>query len=345
MKKSGETAIIVVLLMLLVIAPGFLSEFRLNLIGKFLTYAIVAVGLDLIWGYTGIMSLGHGVFFGIGAYCMGMYLKLESSGGSLPDFMRWSGVFELPLFWKPFANWWFAMIAALVLPMLVGGVIAFLAFRSRIKGSYFAIITQALALIFTILLVGQQGYTGGTNGITNLATIFGHSLADAATQKALYYITVLALGLVLLLSQFLVNSRLGNLLMAIRDGENRTRFIGYNPVLVKTLVFSLSALFAGLAGALFIPQVGIISPSMMGIAPSIEMAVWVAVGGRGTLVGAVIGAILVNGAKSLLSETYPDAWLYLLGALFIGVVLFFPEGLLGLIKKINVSKKKCTEVC
>jgi urea transport system permease protein len=344
MKKSQETAIMVALLMLLVIAPGFLSEFRLNLLGKFLTYAIVAVGLDLIWGYTGIMSLGHGVFFGIGAYCMGMYLKLESAGGSLPDFMMWSGVFELPLFWKPFASGWFAMIAALILPMLLGGGIGFLAFRSRIKGSYFAIITQALALIFTILLVGQQGYTGGTNGITNLATIFGHSLADAGAQKALYYITVLALGLILLLSRFLVDSRLGNLLMAIRDGENRTRFIGYNPVLVKTLVFSLSALFAGLAGALFVPQVGIISPSMMGIAPSIEMAVWVAVGGRGTLVGAVIGAILVNGAKSLLSEIYPDAWLYLLGALFIGVVLFFPEGLLGLIKKIYGSKKY-TEVC
>jgi urea transport system permease protein len=345
MKKSFQTTLIILVLALLVVAPGFLSEFRLNLIGKFLTFAIVAVGLDLIWGYTGIMSLGHGVFFGMGAYCMGMYLKLESSGQSLPDFMAWSGVLELPLLWKPFANPWFAMSAALVLPMLVGGLIAFLAFRSRIKGSYFAIITQALALIFTILLVGQQGYTGGTNGITNLSTIFGYSLADAGTQKVLYYVTVLALGLVLLFSRFLVGSRLGNLLIAVRDGENRTRFIGYNPVVVKTLVFALSALFSGLAGALFIPQVGIISPSMMGIAPSVEMAVWVAVGGRGTLVGAVIGALLVNGAKSLLSETYPDAWLYLLGMLFIGVVLFFPEGVMGLVKKISISQKKKAEVC
>lgn len=326
-------------LLVLALAPLYLSEFRLNLVGKFLTYAIVAVGLDLIWGYTGILSLGHGVFFGLGAYCMGMYLKLEASGEMLPDFMMWSGIWELPFFWKPFANPWFAVVAAMAVPMLVAAVVAYLAFRSRIKGSYFAIITQALALIFTILLVGQQGYTGGTNGITSLATIFGRSLADQSTQAWIYLITVAVLGIVLFLSRFLVNSRFGNLLVAIRDGENRTRFIGYNPVLIKTLVFVLSALFAGLAGALFIPQVGIISPSMMGIAPSVEMAIWVAVGGRATLIGAVLGAILVNIAKSLLSETYPDVWLYLLGALFIGVVVFFPDGILGLVKKAGLKRK------
>lgn len=343
MKLNKQYLAILLIVLGLALAPLYLSEFRLNLIGKFLTYAIVAVGLDLIWGYTGILSLGHGVFFGLGAYCMGMYLKLEASGEMIPDFMMWSGIWELPFFWKPFANPWFALIAAMIVPMLLAALVGYLAFRSRIKGSYFAIITQALALIFTILLIGQQGYTGGTNGITNLATIFGRSLAEQTTQNWIYLLTVVALGIVLILSRFLVNSRFGNLLIAIRDGENRTRFIGYNPVLIKTLVFALSALFSGLAGALFVPQVGIVSPSMMGIAPSVEMTIWVAVGGRATLIGAVLGAILVNIAKSLLSETYPDVWLYLLGVLFIGVVVFFPNGILGLVRKLG-SKHKAVEV-
>jgi urea transport system permease protein len=343
MKLNKQYLATLLIVLVLALAPLYLSEFRLNLIGKFLTYAIVAVGLDLIWGYTGILSLGHGVFFGLGAYCMGMYLKLEASGEMIPDFMMWSGIWELPFFWKPFANPWFALIAAMIVPMLLAALVGYLAFRSRIKGSYFAIITQALALIFTILLIGQQGYTGGTNGITNLSTILGHSLAEQTTQTWIYLLTVVALGMVLIISRFLVNSRFGNLLIAIRDGENRTRFIGYNPVRIKTMVFALSALFSGLAGALFIPQVGIVSPSMMGIAPSVEMTIWVAVGGRATLIGAVLGAILVNIAKSLLSETYPDVWLYLLGALFIGVVIFFPNGILGLVRKLG-SKNKAVEV-
>lgn len=343
MRENKQHLTVLLFLLVLAFAPLYLSEFRLNLLGKFLTYAIVAVGLDLIWGYTGILSLGHGVFFGLGAYCMGMYLKLEASGEMLPDFMLWSGIWELPFFWRPFANPWLAMAAALVIPMLVAAVVAYLAFRSRIKGSYFAIITQALALIFTTLLIGKQGYTGGTNGITNLSTIFGHSLAEQTTQTWIYLITVAALAVVLFLSRFVVNSRFGNLLVAIRDGENRTRFIGYNPVLIKTSIFVLSALFAGLAGALFIPQVGIISPSMMGIVPSAEMVIWVAVGGRATLYGAVLGAIVVNIAKSLLSETYPGAWLYLLGLLLIGIVVFFPGGLLGLFKKKGL-RQKTTEV-
>jgi urea transport system permease protein len=348
MKPFPRWLVLILIVLALALVPQFVSPFRLNLIGKFLTFAIVAVGLDLIWGYTGILSLGHGVFFGLGAYCMGMYLKLEASGNSLPDFMSWSGLFELPGFWKPFANPWFTIGAALIIPTAMATFIGYLAFRSRIKGSYFAIITQALALIFITLLIGQQPYTGGTNGITNLSTIFGYSLADAGTQTALYYITLGVLGLVLLASKFLVDSRFGNLLIAIRDGENRTRFIGYNPVFIKTIVFAISGLFAGLAGALFIPQVGIISPSMMGIVPSIEMAIWVAVGGRGTVYGAVLGAVLVNLAKSLLSETYPDIWLYLLGALFIGAVLFFPDGLMGIMKhskkrNLNAQQRDCVK--
>ncbi|HEX2953853.1 MAG TPA: urea ABC transporter permease subunit UrtC, partial [Bacillota bacterium] len=233
MKHYKDYLVILIIIGLLALAPLVLSDFRLNLLGKFLTFAIVAVGLDLIWGYTGVLSLGHGVFFGLGAYCMGMFLKLEASGGSLPDFMMWSGVFELPGFWKPFANPGFAIAAVILVPTIVAGIIGYLAFRSRIKGSYFAIITQALALIFTTLLIGQQGYTGGTNGITNLTTIFGHSLAQASTQQALYFCTLLVLGVVMVLGKMLINSRLGNLLIAIRDGENRTRFIGYNPVVIK----------------------------------------------------------------------------------------------------------------
>jgi urea transport system permease protein len=333
MKQYSKWLILVLILLALALVPQFVSSFRLNLVGKFLTFAIVAVGLDLIWGYTGILSLGHGVFFGLGAYCMGMYLKLEASGNSLPDFMSWSGLFDLPGFWKPFVSPWFTIGAVLIIPMAMAAFIGYLAFRSRVKGSYFAIITQALALIFTTLFIGQQPYTGGTNGITNLSTILGYSLADTGTQTALYYITLGTLGLILLASKLLVDSRLGNLLIAIRDGENRTRFIGYNPVFIKTIIFAVSGLFAGLAGALFIPQVGIISPSMMGIVPSIEMAIWVAVGGRGTIYGAVLGALVVNLAKSLLSETYPDIWLYLLGALFIGAVVFFPDGIMGIIKR------------
>lgn len=342
MKKHQKYLVLAALLLVLAVAPAFLSEFRLNLLGKFLTYAIIAVGIDLIWGYTGILSLGHGVFFGLGAYCMGMFLKLEASGEALPDFMMWSGIWEMPWFWKPFANPWFAIAAALMIPALVAGTIGYLAFRSRIKGSYFAIITQALALIFMILLIGQQGVTGGTNGITNLTSIFGYSLGNALMQRTLYYITAAVLLLILFVSKGLVDSRLGNLLIAIRDGENRTRFIGYNPVLIKTVIFAFSGMVSGLAGALFIPQVGIISPSMMGIAPSIEMVIWVAVGGRGTIFGAMLGAILVNFSKSLLSETYPDAWLYLLGALFIGVVVFFPNGLMGLFKthRIKLNKER-----
>jgi urea transport system permease protein len=346
MDRRLKYIIVAVILGILALAPLALSDFRLNLLGKYLTFAIIAVGIDLIWGYTGILSLGHGVFFGLGAYCMGMYLKLEASGGAIPDFMSWSGVFELPGYWKLFANPWFAIGAVIIVPTAVAAFIGFLGFRSRIKGSYFAIITQALALIFTTLLVGQQGYTGGTNGITNLSTIFGFSLAAPDTQRVLYYLTLTVLGLVLILSKFLVDSRFGNLLIAIRDGENRTRFIGYNPVLIKTIMFALSALFAGLAGALFIPQVGIISPSMMGIVPSIEMAVWVAVGGRGTIYGAVLGAVLVNLAKSLLSENYPEVWLYLLGALFIGTVVFFPDGVMGIGKRLKKYSKmpKCDPI-
>lgn len=324
---------LVLVAILLAVAPFVLSGFRLNLLGKFLTYAILALGLDLIWGYTGILSLGQGVFFGLGAYSLAMFLKLETAAGALPDFMAWSGLERLPWLLRPFEHAWFAIVMAVVLPMALAGVIGYLVFRSRIRGASFALITQALALIFTILFIGQQPYTGGTNGITNFGTIFGFSLSASSTQRTLYFVTVVALGCAYFLTRQLADSRFGRLLVAIRDGENRVRFSGYDPVRLKVLVFALSAGLAGLAGALFVPQVGIISPAMMGIVPSIEMVIWVAVGGRGTLTGAVLGAILVNLAKSYLSESFPSAWQYSFGALFVGVVVFFPDGIMGLLAR------------
>ncbi len=318
-------------MLLLASAPLFLSDFRLNLLGKFLTFAIVALGIDLIWGYAGILSLGHGLFFGLGGYCMGAYLKLQTE--ELPDFMAWSGLSELPSFWKPFHHAWFALPMAVLIPALFALLIGFPTFRARIKGVYFSILTQALALIFVTLFIGQQPYTGGTNGITNLQSIFGFSLGEPATVRGLYLATVSLLGVAYLFCHWLTHSQLGKVLVAIRDGENRLRFLGYSPTRFKIITFAISAGLAGMAGALFVPQVGIISPSMMGILPSVEMAIWVAVGGRGTLMGAVVGAVLVSAAKSFFSENFPELWLYFLGALFIGFVLLFPQGIIGSVKK------------
>ncbi len=323
---------IALLVLFLVLAPSFLSPFRINLLGKFLSLAILAISLDLVWGYAGMLSLGHGVFFGLGGYAFAMFLKLEASQGELPDFMFWSGLRELPVFWAPFGHAWFAILMVFIVPGTLAGVLGYLVFRSRITGVYFALITQALALIVSILFIGQQPYTGGTNGITNLKSIFGFSLYSGSTQLALYYVSLGFLIGVYLLCHWLTSSRFGRLLVAIRDDENRVRFSGYDPAVIKTVVFILSAVLAGLAGALFAPQVGIMSPAMMGIVPSVEIAVWVAVGGRGTLIGAAIGAVLVNFAKSSFSESFPDIWTYFLGALFIGAVLFFPSGIIGMIR-------------
>ncbi|MBI4497820.1 MAG: urea ABC transporter permease subunit UrtC [Chloroflexi bacterium] len=318
--------------LVLLAAPAFLSEFRLGLLAKFLTFAMVAIALDLVWGYAGMLSLGHGVFFGLGGYAMAMYLKQEASKGALPDFMSWSGLEALPAFWAPFASPWFALPMTFIVPAALAGALGYLVFRSRITGVYFSIITQALALIVSILFIGQQPYTGGTNGITNYTTIFGYALILDETQRALYYATVAVLVAVYLLCRWMTASRFGRVLVALRDDENRVRFFGYDPVVVKAFVFALSGGLAGVAGALFVPQVGIISPAMMGIVPSIEMVIWVAVGGRGTLAGAALGAVVVSSAKSGLSESFPDIWQYFLGALFIGAVLLFPNGIVGFVQ-------------
>ena len=317
-------------LLLLVIAPMFLSDFRLGLLAKFLCFAIIAVGIAIAWGNGGMLVLGQGLFFGLGGYCMAMYLKLAESGSvGLPDFMVWSGRETLPAFWEPFQYAWFAIGAAIVVPVLFAAALGTLIFRSRVRGPYFAILTQALAAAFVILLVGQQALTGGTNGLTNITTFFGLDLASAADQRTLYFVAAIALGVVYLIARQLLGSRYGKLLIAVRDAEDRVRFLGYSATRVKVIAFATAAGMAGLAGALFVPIVGIISPAMLGIIPSIEMVVWVAVGGRASLAGAIAGAIAVNWAKSSLSEEFPSGWLYFQGALFIAVVAFAPKGIAG----------------
>lgn len=322
-----------ILMAVLLIAPMLLSEFRLSLLGKFLAYAVLAIGLDLIWGYAGILSLGHGVYFGLGAYCMAMHLKLAAAGGRLPDFMSWSGIESLPWFWEPFRSAGAALALALLVPVSVALALGYLTFRNRIKGSFFSILSQALVIITVTLFVGQQGYTGGTNGLTNFDTFLGIPLGDPQTKLTLYYVTVAVVIATLAASLWLVSSRLGKILVAVRDAENRVRFIGFNPVAYKVFIYCASAALAGLAGVLFVLQEGIISPAQMGIVPSIEMVLWVAIGGRGTLFGAVLGAIVTNAAKSALSEAYPELWPIMLGALFIVVVLFLPKGIAGTVKE------------
>ncbi|WGK70099.1 urea ABC transporter permease subunit UrtC [Candidatus Haliotispira prima] len=335
-KTKGKRLTILVFLILLLFT-FILSDFRLNLMGKYVSFAIVAVGLNLLWGYTGILSLGHGVFFSLGAYSMAMHLKLREE--ALPDFMAWSGLDSLPWFWEPFQYLGFALPMAIIIPMILALLIGLPTFKSEIKGVYFSILSQALALAISIFFIGQQPYTGGTNGITNLKTLMGISLYSTGMIKGLYLTTVLVLFLVFLFSRYLVSTRTGRVLKGIRDGENRLKYLGYNPVEYKVMIFCISAGIAGLAGALFVTQVGIISPSMMGILPSVEMAIWVAVGGRGTIIGPIIGAVVVNYTKSFFSETFPDMWLYFFGALFISIVLFLPKGLMGLISLPESMKK------
>ena len=316
---------------LLAFAPLLLSDFRLGLLAKYLCFAIVALGIGLAWGQGGMLTLGQGVFFGLGGYSMAMYMKLHEAGpGQLPDFMVYNGRTSLPWFWEPYQHAWFALVSVVVVPAVVATGLGLLIFRQRVRGAYFAILSQALAAAFVILLVGQQGVTGGTNGMTNFTTIFGRPLADPDTKRALYFIVLAFLGVLFLLVRQLVRSRFGRLLVAIRDGEDRVRFLGYDPTVVKTAVFAVSAVLAGIGGALFVLVVGIMSPALLGIVPSIELVVAVAVGGRFTLAGAVLGALLFNQAKTSFSEAYPSGWLYLQGAMFILVMTLAPRGIAGL---------------
>jgi urea transport system permease protein len=320
-------------------SPIRVSDFTLNLFGKYLTYAILALGIDLIWGYTGVLSLGHGVFFGLGAYAMGMHLMLEIGKKSvyqnvLPDFMVWNRVTELPLFWVPFYSAAFTLFALVAVPGIVAGVFGYLTFRSRIRGVYFSIITQALALCAWLTFNRNSMNLGGTNGLSGFKTMFGFPLNEPATQRGLYVATALCLCGAYLLCRWIVRSPAGKVLVAIRDSETRVLFCGYSPAAFKLFVFVVSAVLAGVAGGLYVGQVGIITPARIGVLPSIEMIIWVAVGGRGTLIGPVVGAFGVNWLQSQLTTHYPDLWILVLGGMFVTVVLFFPDGVVGTLQKL-----------
>jgi urea transport system permease protein len=309
-------------------------EYVINVLGKFLCYGIVALAMDLIWGFTGILSLGHGVFFALGGYAMGMYMMRVMAGegvyrSDLPDFMVFLDWKELPWFWYGFDNFFFALFMALAAPALLAYVFGFFAFRSRIRGVYFSLITQALTYAFMLWFFRNDAGFGGNNGLTDFKRIYGYPLANPSTKLGLFIVTGLAFCGVYLLCRYLIRSKLGRILRAMRDHEGKVMFMGYSPLRYKLFVWTLSAVLCGLAGALYVPQVGIINPSEMQPANSIEMAIWVAVGGRATLGGAALGAFVVNGAKSWFTVSAPDLWLYVLGALFVFITLFLPAGLAG----------------
>src|SRR3990167_1142221 len=336
-QKLGSIALLA--LLLIVVFPLALDIFRLNLIGKYLTYAFVALGLVMLWGHAGILSLGQGVFFGLGGYMMAMFLKLEASDPistkiqstpGIPDFMDWNQLTALPWWWTPFKSLPFALAAVVIVPMLLAFIISYPMFKRRVGGVYFAIITQAVALVLTVLIIGQQGYTGGVNGITDLKTLLGWDIRTDGAKLILYYVSAALLVACVLLCRWIQSSKLGTLLLAMRDKEDRVRFSGYDVAMFKVFAFCLAAGISAIGGALFTLQVGFMSPSFVGIVPSIEMVIFAAVGGRMSLVGAIYGALIVNFGKTYFSESAPDLWLFLMAALFIGVTMAFPDGLAGL---------------
>jgi urea transport system permease protein len=320
-----------ILLIVAIILPVILPPFRLNLLGRFLSLGIVALGIDLIWGYTGLLSLGQGIFFALGGYALGMYLQLQSlAPGELPEFFGLYGVKSMPAFWQPFSSGLFTFFAIWVIPALVAGILGFLVFRNRIRGVYFSILTQAALLVFYNFFNGQQKLINGTNGLkTDTARFMGELVGSDAMQRGLYLLTVLILFFAWLLCRWLIKGRFGDALIALRDDEQRMRFTGYNPAAYKTVVFTIAGALAGISGALYTVQSGIVSPQFMAVPFSIEMVIWVAVGGRGTLVGAILGAVLINFAKSLISEQLPETWLFIQGGLFLLVVTALPDGLVG----------------
>ena len=339
LQRGDLVAMAVLALLLVVILPLTLDIFRLNLVAKYLTYAFVAIGLVLCWGMGGILSLGQGVFFGLGGYCMAMFLKLEASSVAntkiqstpgIPDFMDWNQITQLPFFWQPFHSLAFTLLAVLVVPAAFAFIVGAAMFKRRVGGVYFAIITQALAAILTILIVGQQGYTGGINGITDLRTLKGWDIRTDHAKYILYFVEVAALFACVVAALFIRNSKLGRILVAMRDKEDRVRFSGYNVANFKIFAFCAASVFAAIGGAMFTLEVGFMSPSFVDIVPSIEMVIYTAVGGRLSVFGAIYGTLLVNFAKTSLSESFPQLWLFGLGALFIAVVLAFPDGLAGL---------------
>jgi urea transport system permease protein len=337
--KEGLIGTVILALLLVIVLPSTLEVFRLNMVGKYLTYAFVAIGLVLLWGNAGVLSLGHGVFFGLGGYCMAMFLKLEASDPistkiqstpGIPDFMDWNQITALPAFWVPFKSFPFTLLAILVVPSVIAYIVGTAMFKRRVGGVYFAIITQALALILSLGIDGNQGYTGGRNGITDLKTLLGWDIRSQSAQYALYFTTVILLLVCICFARWVLSSKMGRILNAMSEKEDRVRFSGYDVSNFKIFIYCLSAALSGIGGALFVLQVGFISPSLVGIVPSIELVIFAAVGGKKSLIGAVYGTLLVNTGRSLFSENFPQLWLYCMGGLFICVVVFMPNGLAGL---------------
>jgi len=349
---AGWTAVLAALITVAVLVPVLnlvvpegsllhLSDYYVALIGKIMCYAICALAMDLIWGYTGILSLGHGVFFALGGYAMGMYLmrQIGRDGqyqSDMPDFMVFLNWKTFPWHWALSDSFIAQMLLVVLVPGLLAFVFGFFAFRSRIKGVYFSIITQAMTFAAMLLFFRNETGFGGNNGFTDFKRIFGIHIAQPSTRMVLFVLTGLVLIGFFLMARAIVNSKYGRVLQAIRDAESRVMFTGYNPLWYKLSIWVLSAVMCGVAGALYVPQVGIINPSEMSPAASIEMAIWAAVGGRATLIGPIVGAFFVNGAKSWFTVAFPEFWLYFLGALFIAVTLFLPHGIVGLFK----GKKK-----
>lgn len=348
-------ALVIVAVLLLAVIPFSLEIFRLGLAAKYLCFAFCAVGIVLIWGYGGILSLGQGAFFGLGSYMMAMFLKLEAAGNAdsssstalsaffgqagLPDFMSWNSVEKLPWWWEPFHHIWFTLPAIIILPALLAFVLAYANFQKRVGPVYFSIITLALSGIMAIVIIGQQGYTGGVNGITDFKTFLGIDLDQDRAKVVMYYVTAVLLLLTVVVGRFILKSRLGKVLVAVRDREDRVRFSGYDPAMFKAFIFAVAAVFSSIGGAMFTMQVGLASPSLVGIVPSIEMVIYAAVGGRLSLIGAVYGTLVVCYAKTFFSENFVEYWLYFIGALFIIIVMFLPGGLASLVDKLRIGKK------
>jgi urea transport system permease protein len=317
--------------LLFALAPILLSPFRLGLLGKFLCLAMVAVGIGLAWGRGGLLTLGQGVYFGLGAYLMAMHLKLTDAGpGGVPDFMLLYGTGEVPGWWEPLRSPLGMVLLVVLVPAALAGLLGWAVFTRRVRGAYFAILSQALAAAFAILLIGQQQTTGGTNGLNGFRGFFGYDLADPANQRMLYLVAAGVLLAMVAVVRQLNRSRFGELLVAVRDQEDRVRFLGYNPAAIKTVAYVVAAVMAAIGGALFVPIVGIISPADVGVVPSIGFLIGVAIGGRASLLGPVLGSIAVSWAQTSISEQFPSGWIYFQGALFIGVVAFLPGGLASL---------------
>tara|TARA_Y100001968_G_scaffold217938_1_gene200548 strand:- start:27895 stop:29022 length:1128 start_codon:yes stop_codon:yes gene_type:complete len=333
-KKNVISLIVwIAIIVIIILAPSILPVFRLNLLGRYLSLAIVALGVDLIWGFTGLLSLGQGIFFALGGYCAAMYLQLNSSSefpNSIPEFFGLYGVEKLPFFWEPFNSPVFTLISIWLIPAGVAGFLGFLVFRNRIKGVYFSILTQAALLVFFNFFNGQQKLINGTNGLkTDVTFLFGEMVGSDSIQKWFFWVSAVLVICAWSFSKWIVRDRFGNVLVGIRDDEPRVRFTGYNPTIFKTIIFAIAGGLAGISGALYTVQSGIVSPQFMTVPFSIEMVIWVAVGGRGTLLGAILGAVVINYAKSLVSEALPASWMFIQGGLFILVVTALPEGVLG----------------